>query len=123
MSGNGDVLAAMVPQLELLPELDEKGRRLVPGAVVRAGGDGGIGAVARLTGASWQTVADGAAELASLRYLAACRFGRLCCSPRVQSRRSGQSRIARPRAAGGDPQSPGRAAGPRCHRRGPAGDL
>jgi hypothetical protein len=66
MAVNGDVLAAMVPQLELLlPELDEKGRRLVLGAVARAGGDGGIGAVARLTGASWQTVADGAAELAS----------------------------------------------------------
>ncbi len=41
------------------------GRRLVLGAVARAAGDGGIGAVARLTGASWQTVADGAAELAS----------------------------------------------------------
>jgi Rhodopirellula transposase DDE domain len=66
MAANGDVLAAMVPQLELLlPELDEKGRRLALGAVARAAGDGGIGAVARLTGASWQTVADGAAELAS----------------------------------------------------------
>ncbi len=66
MVPNGDVLAAMVPQLELLlPELDEKGRRLALGAVARAAGDGGIGAVARLTGASWQTVADGAAELAS----------------------------------------------------------
>jgi hypothetical protein len=44
MAVNGDVLAAMVPQLELLlPELDEKGRRLVLGAVARAGGDGGIG--------------------------------------------------------------------------------
>ena len=31
--------------------------------MARAARDGGIGAVARLTGASWQTVADGAAEL------------------------------------------------------------
>jgi hypothetical protein len=60
------VLAVMVPQLELLlPELDEKGRRLVLGAVARAAGEGGTGAVARLAGVSWQTVADGAAELAS----------------------------------------------------------
>jgi hypothetical protein len=54
------------PELDLLlPELDEKARRLTLGAVARAAGDGGIGAVAKLTGASWQTVADGAAELAS----------------------------------------------------------
>jgi Rhodopirellula transposase DDE domain len=33
--------------------------------VARAAGDGGITAVAKMTGASWQTVADGAAELAS----------------------------------------------------------
>jgi hypothetical protein len=60
------VLAAMGPQLELLlPELDEKARRLVLGAVARAAGRGGTGAVARLTGASWQTVADGVAELES----------------------------------------------------------
>ena len=60
------VLAAMGPQLEvLLPELDERSRRLVLGAVARAAGEGGTGAVARVTGASWQTVADGAAELAS----------------------------------------------------------
>jgi hypothetical protein len=45
--------------------LDEKARRLVLGAVARAAGDGGTGAVAKRTGASWQTVADGAAELAS----------------------------------------------------------
>jgi hypothetical protein len=56
----------MVPQLEvLLPELDEKSRRLVLGAVARAAGEGGAGAVAKATGASWQTVADGAAELGS----------------------------------------------------------
>ena len=64
MSVNAELLRALVPELELLlPELDEKGRRLTLGAVARAAGDGGIGAVARLTGASWQTVANGAAEL------------------------------------------------------------
>jgi hypothetical protein len=63
---NAELLNVMVPELELLlPALDEKGRRLVLGAVARAAGEGGTGAVARLTGASWQTVADGAAELAS----------------------------------------------------------
>ena len=66
MGANAELLELMGPELELLlPELDEKARRLTLGAVARAAGDGGIGAVARLTGASWQTVADGAAELAS----------------------------------------------------------
>jgi hypothetical protein len=66
MSADAELLRRMGPELELLlPELDEKARRLVLGAVARAAGDGGTGAVARLTGASWQTVADGAAELAS----------------------------------------------------------
>jgi hypothetical protein len=66
MSANAGFLERIGPELELLlPELDEKARRLVLGAVARAAGDGGTGAVARLSGASWQTVADGAAELAS----------------------------------------------------------
>src|SRR5262252_10154272 len=66
MGADRGLLEAMGPELELLlPELDEKSRRLVLGAVARAAGDGGTGAVARLTGASWQTVADGAAELGS----------------------------------------------------------
>src|SRR5215469_5035795 len=66
MGANAEVLGLMGPQLELLlPVLDEKSRRLVLGAVARAAGEGGTGAVARLTGASWQTVADGAAELES----------------------------------------------------------
>ena len=66
MAVDEGVLEAMGPQLELLlPVLDERARRLVLGAVARAAGDGGRGAVARLTGASWQTVADGAAELES----------------------------------------------------------
>jgi len=56
----------MSPELELLlPLLDERARRLVLGAVARAAGEGGTAAVAAATGASWQTVANGAAELAS----------------------------------------------------------
>src|SRR6266702_4844508 len=52
---DADLLRRLGPELE----------RLVLGMAARAAGDGGNGAVARLTGASWQTVADGAAELAS----------------------------------------------------------
>ena len=63
---NAELLKAIGPELGLLlPELDEKARRLTLGAVARAAGDGGIGAVAKMTGASWQTVANGAAELES----------------------------------------------------------
>src|SRR5579859_6650054 len=66
MGANAELVGLMGPQLDvLLPVLDEKSRRLVLGAVARAAGDGGIGAVAKATGASWQTVADGAAELGS----------------------------------------------------------
>jgi Rhodopirellula transposase DDE domain len=66
MSVYAELLERIGPELELLlPELDERARRLVLGAVARAAGDGGTGAVARLAGASWQTVANGAAELAS----------------------------------------------------------
>jgi hypothetical protein len=68
VSADADLLRRMGPELELLlPVLDEKSRRLVLGAVARAAGDGGIGAVAKVSGASWQTVADGAAELDSGR--------------------------------------------------------
>ena len=64
--GDDVLLERMGPELELLlPMLDERSRRLVLGAVARAAGEGGRGAVASLTGASWQTVADGAAEVAS----------------------------------------------------------
>jgi Rhodopirellula transposase DDE domain len=63
---NAELLKAIGPGLGLLlPELDEKARRLTLGAVALAAGDGGIGAVAKMTGASWQTVANGAAELES----------------------------------------------------------
>src|ERR1700719_3761184 len=66
MGANAELLKLIGPELGLLlPELDEKARRLTLGAVARAAGDGGITAVAKLTGASWQTVADGAAELES----------------------------------------------------------
>jgi transposase len=66
MGVNAELVGLMGPQLELLlRELDEKARRLTLGAVARAAGDGGITAVAKVTGASWQTVANGAAELES----------------------------------------------------------
>jgi Rhodopirellula transposase DDE domain len=90
MSANAELLELMVPELELLlPELDEKARRLTLGAVARAAGDGGIGAVAKMTGASWQTVANGAAELES---------GQV--APRGRVRRAG---AGRPRLAETDP--------------------
>jgi len=66
MGANADLVGLMGPQLELLlPELDERARRLTLGAVARAAGDGGIAAVARAAGVAWRTVADGAAELES----------------------------------------------------------
>ena len=66
MGANAELLKLMGPELELLlPVLDERSRRLTLGAVARAAGGGGIGAVAKMTGASWQTVANGKAELES----------------------------------------------------------
>ena len=66
MGSDTDFLGRVGPELELvLPMLDERARRLVLGMAARAAGEGGTGAVAALTGASWQTVADGAAEVAS----------------------------------------------------------
>ena len=66
MGVNAELVKLLGPELGLLlPVLDERSRRLTLGAVARAAGDGGITAVAKLTGASWQTVADGAAELES----------------------------------------------------------
>jgi hypothetical protein len=66
MGADRDFVGRMGPELELLlPRLDERSRRLVLGAVARAAGDGGVTAVAKAAGASWQTVADGADELAS----------------------------------------------------------
>jgi Rhodopirellula transposase DDE domain len=51
--------------LKVLPLLDERSRRLVLGMAAEAEGNGGTGRVASLAGASWQTVANGRAELAS----------------------------------------------------------
>ena len=51
--------------LRVLPLLDERSRRLVLGMAAEAEGRGGAGRVAALTGASWQTVANGKAELAA----------------------------------------------------------
>jgi hypothetical protein len=66
MGADADFLGRVGPELELvLPMLDERARRLVLGMAARAAGEGGTGAVAALTGASWQTVADGAAEVGS----------------------------------------------------------
>ena len=66
MGADLDVVGRMGPELGLLlPLLDERARRLVLGTVARAAGEGGVSAVARVSGASWQTVADGAAELES----------------------------------------------------------
>ena len=86
MSADADLLRRMGPELGLLlPVLDEKSRRLVLGAVARAAGDGGIGAVAKVSGASWQTVADGAAELDS---------GRVAPEGRVRRPGAGRPKLA-----------------------------
>jgi hypothetical protein len=77
MGANAELVKLIGPELELLlPELDEKARRLTLGAVARAAGDGGITAVAKVTGASWQTVADGAAELGAGQFAPAGRVRR-----------------------------------------------
>ena len=86
MSANPGFLELIGPELKLLlPELDEKARRLVLGAVARAAGDGGTGAVARLCGASWQTVADGVAELES---------GQVAPAGRVRRAGAGRKKLA-----------------------------
>jgi transposase len=111
MGVNAELVKLMGPQLELLlPELDEKSRRLTLGAVARAAGDGGITAVAKAAGASWQTVADGAAELES---------GRVAPPGRVRRAGAGRPRLAEADpglvpallalvedSARGDPESP-----------------
>ena len=111
MGVNAELVELMGPQLELLlPELDEKSRRLVLGAVARAAGDGGITAVGKATGASWQTVANGAAELES---------GGFAAEGRVRLPGAGRPRLARADpglvpgllalvrdSARGDPESP-----------------
>ena len=77
MGTDADLAGRVGPELELLlPLLDERSRRLVLGAMARAAGDGGVTAVARVAGASWQTVADGAAELGSGQVAGAGRVRR-----------------------------------------------
>jgi len=77
MDADAEFLKRLGPSLgAVLPMLDERSRRLVLGMAARAAGDGGTGAVAALTGASWQTVANGAAELASGEPLPAGRVRR-----------------------------------------------
>src|SRR5690242_48816 len=111
MGADADLLRRLGPELELLlPELDEKARRLVLGAVARAAGDGGTGAGGRVTGASWRRVATGAAELPS---------GPLAPEGRVRRRGAGSKTLAETDpglvpallalvedSARGDPQSP-----------------
>ena len=111
MSANAELLKRIGPELELLlPELDERARRLVLGAVARAAGDGGTGAVAKMAGASWQTVANGAAELAS---------GQVTAQGRVRRAGAGRKKLAETDpglvpallalvedSARGDPESP-----------------
>jgi hypothetical protein len=66
MGGDEGFLGQLGPAfLELLPRLDERSRRLALGMAAVAAGEGGTGRVAVLTGASWQTVAAGRAELES----------------------------------------------------------
>ena len=66
MGADEGLLGRLGPALlEVLPRLDERSRRLVLGMAALAAGEGGTGRVAALAGASWQTVADGKAELES----------------------------------------------------------
>ena len=66
MDADEEFLGRLRPALlQVLPMLDERSRRLVLGMAAEAGGEGGTGRVAALAGASWQTVANGKAELAA----------------------------------------------------------
>jgi Rhodopirellula transposase DDE domain len=66
MDAEAGFLGQLGPSLlRVLPMLDERSRRLVLGMAAEAEGEGGAGRVAALAGASWQTVANGKAELAS----------------------------------------------------------
>src|SRR5579864_1785782 len=83
MDAGPGFLEQLGPSLrKVLPMLDERSRRLVLGMAAEAEGEGGAGRVAALTGASWQTVANGKAELAA-------EEDEL---PRGRSRRSGGGR-------------------------------
>src|ERR1700693_3992711 len=74
MDADAGFLGQLGPSLaKVLPMLDERSRRLVLGMAAEAEGKGGAGRVAALTGASWQTVANGKAELAAEEELPAGR--------------------------------------------------
>src|SRR5260370_39817806 len=65
MGADTDFVGRMGPELEvLLPQLDERSRRLVLGAVARAAGGGGVTAVAKAAGAPWRAGADRAGQRA-----------------------------------------------------------
>jgi len=77
MDADQGFLGRLEPALvQVLPMLDERSRRLVLGMAAAAVGEGGTGRVAALTGASWQTVANGKAELAAEEDLPAGRTRR-----------------------------------------------
>ena len=77
MGADAGFLGRLGPELlRLLPMLDERSRRLALGMAAAAAGEGGTAAVAALAGASWQTVADGKAELESGEGAAAGRVRR-----------------------------------------------
>ncbi len=65
MDADAGFLGSGTVRQRVLPRLDERSRRLVLGMAAQAAGEGGTGKVAALTGASWQTVADGREELES----------------------------------------------------------
>ena len=77
MDADSGFLGQLGPELlNVLPMLEERSRRLVLGMAAAAAGEGGTGWVAALTGASWQTVANGKAELAAGEELPAGRSRR-----------------------------------------------
>jgi Rhodopirellula transposase DDE domain len=77
MDAGPGFLEQLGPSLrKVLPMLDERSRRLVLGMAAEAEGEGGAGRVAALTGASWQTVANGKAELAAEEEIPAGRTRR-----------------------------------------------
>jgi hypothetical protein len=77
MDAGSGFLGQLGPSLQkVLPMLDERSRRLVLGMAAEAEGEGGAGRVAALTGASWQTVANGKAELAAEEEIPAGRTRR-----------------------------------------------
>jgi hypothetical protein len=104
-------LGQLGPSLvKVLPMLDERSRRLVLGMAAEAEGKGGTGRVAALTGASWQTVADGKADLAAEEDLPAGRIrrpggGRKTLAQTDPGLRQALEKLIKDTSRG-DPQSP-----------------